>query len=876
MHTHSISSRCPCVWRGLLACLLLTCVHVAEALQPPATLSRPTARMWREDLFDRDLLNSINLATGVLHTWYYDPTWSFYSAPAGVGSASVVITTGLPPSVNEEMALASATDALTLAYVDYSNAALQTFPAPMPAATDQGLFAKVTHPHPLAGERALLLVRMQHLAGVPVGGYALELDDVSTPGSLTLRLYELSAGAPPGSPPLFNLIASATGLPADASGLYHARLEATGAGPVALSASAWPIGMAERDATLGGGAPMLAANATLVYSTGFAAVGVRPGRYLFDDMVHYVIHRWTPITTTLVGYQGGGHYFAQVGNGNPDAPAGGAGFSPANKWCTVAAVHMLFDYWDNRADNPTGPGVVRLPQDQIGHVCNVNQVNIAPPQFLIWTGVPFGNMPGTTISDSRRAVHFSARSNSADGLVAGGYTGLRAMGPPGPSGLPGPYGLSARSSVDPGGGWVAMSLAAGTPPSSAQKLRNLLLMGLPIILHIPGGMAWIPNGSDKEGETSGFNAPYTELGHSVVCIGFSLVNASDPTVNYFEFHDPWHGPNVWVSEAALFGTGFPEPLSAPSAWYLAGGPYTWGAPWQAAPVPAGMQSLPVVVNASITYTDAVRAIMAPAIPGVFPVVMPSSAELSSLPVSAILSGANPQALGSIAVSGDVDTATWTLSPPSGPVRARVDAWGLLGPPFPVASSYLAGYVDDLGGYNHEDLLISTPTPTPTPTFTPTPTATDTLTPTPTDTATPTPTATPTDTPTPTATPTPTPTATPTPVGRPPVWFAPEAVLFAAGSGAHNNFLDLQRCVSDDDTPASHLVFSVVSQSNTGVVQVSVTAGGMLSATVQGSQTGTSRAVLEVQDAHGNRSQTPLEVVVGGATGIPPAGWMRLR
>ncbi len=165
-----------------------------------------------------------------------------------------------------------------------------------------------------------------------------------------------------------------------------------------------------------------------------------------------------------------------------------------------------------------------------------------------------------------------------------------------------------------------MSLAGGTPPSSASKLRALLGAGYPILLHLPAGMPWLPMNSERE--TSGATPPFTEIGHSVLCIGYDLQNPADPLANAFEFHDPWHGPNVWVTEAALFGTGWAgvvpeqEPLSSPTAWYSAGGPYTWGAPWSAAPLTTGtLQSAPFNVQPNVTYTDALlQAIGAAAIP----------------------------------------------------------------------------------------------------------------------------------------------------------------------------------------------------------------------------------------------------------------------
>lgn len=747
-------------------CLLaFTLADKASALQPITTLSRRTARMWREDIFDRDLINSVNNCTGAMHNWYYDPTWLIYSTPGGVGAVSWVTTNGMPPSVNDEMDIQPGLDALTIAFVDSTLPGLS--PGPIAAATDQGLFSKVTNATETAGEAAYLFLRLDHKLGVPIAGYALELNDSSHPGTLQLSLYELTPGPPPAAP-VFNLIATATGYPASASGVYHARFEAIGLAPVRLEASAWPVGMAERDATAGSGVPMIAAPAVTQYATGYAGVGVRHeagGQYYFDDMVHYVIDRWSPITTTLLGCQGGGHYYSQVGNGNPDCPQGGAGFGPANMWCTVACLHMLMDYWDNRADNPSTGLATRLPQDQVGHVCNVNQVSIAPNEFLVWTGAPMGNQPGTAIDDSRRAIHFSSLSNSADFTILGGYIGLRNSGPPSPAGPGGPYGYSARCSTDGGKGWISMSLAKGTPPSSASKLRSLLAHGYPVILHIPPGMAWFPLGSDKEEESGGSTAPQTEIGHSVVCIGFHLENSETPGLNYFEFHDPWHGPNVWVSEAFLFGTDsgvtLPEPLNFPSGWYLAGGPFTWGAAWEVVGLPGGTLNTPTAVQPSITYPDPIQVIMNPPEGGIFANVVPALAELSNSGGLTIQSGANPQNLNLIAGSGTVDSPTWTISVNPGDTVMRVEGWALLAPPLPVSSSYPLGYQDELGGFNQEKVRAESPTPTATPTQTPTDSPTET----PTGTITPsvTPTETPSDTPTMTATEipfTPTPTETP--------------------------------------------------------------------------------------------------------------------
>ncbi|MBE7561264.1 hypothetical protein HS125_20860 [bacterium] len=87
---------------------------------------------------------------------------------------------------------------------------------------------------------------------------------------------------------------------------------------------------------------------------------------------------------------------------------------------------------------------------------------------------------------------------------------------------------------------------------------------------------------------------------------------------------------------------------------------------------------------------------------------------------------------------------------------------------------------------------------------------------------------------------------------------------------------MKKHVTDDTTPVSSLIFSLVLQSNPAVVQVSVTPSGLLSATVQGNAQGINVIVIAAQDAQGNPSQTTLQVIVGGATGILPGSWQRLR
>lgn len=695
-----------------LSLVLLLSVH-ASALAPLQTMSKPTARIWREDMFDLDLITTMNQCSGTPGAWhmfYLDPTWTTYSSPAGVGGFIAVPTNGIPPGDNDELAVRANGDNLLIAFVD---TLMQMMPGPVPDATDSGIYAKITHPGGTG--KAMLYLRLKHVGGVPVSGYALELDDSSPPGSLILNLYELTPGPPP-SPPGFNLIASATGT-SSLQGIYHARFEVTGQMPITLAGSAWPIGMAERDAC--GAVPMVQSNATVAVASGFGGIGMRDAagmdQIMFDDMVHYDIAVKSPITVTLLGFQGGGHFFAQVGNGNPDCPPidVGAGYGPANKWCTPACLQMLMDYWDNRANNPALP--FQLPQEQIAHVCNVNDIGrpgVPPNEFRVWTGAAM-NYPGTQLDDSRRAIHFSWISQSLDGMVAGGYQGMRNVGPPSPSALMGPYGWSARCSTDGAGGWIPCSLAAGTPPSSAQKLRNFLDLGYPIILHLPPGMIWFPENSEKEAPSVD-PVPMTEIGHSVICIGYHLTNPNAPMLNYFEFHDPWHGPNVWVDEATLFGLDsgitLPEPLLQPSIWYAAGGPYTWGGPWDIVGIPSGNLSGTFPVDATATYSDPIQMVMGPAALPVFPVDN-ATAEIAVSGGMEKVEGMNPQPLPSINISGSQGVASLIMnvtdpSPPDYVLRS--DAWGslfgMMAPP-PSSTSYPV-YIDEIGGYNQERVTLS--------------------------------------------------------------------------------------------------------------------------------------------------------------------------
>ncbi len=136
--------------------------------------------------------------------------------------------------------------------------------------------------------------------------------------------------------------------------------------------------------------------------------------------------------------------------------------------------------------------------------------------------------------------------------------------------------------------------------------------------------------------------------------------------------------------------------------------------------------------------------------------------------------------------------------------------------------------------------------------------------------------TPTPTPTPTNTGTPTPTPTLAGPSAPPHWFPPELVGLPADSGLHANALRLTDFVEDDNTPPAYFYFTLVSQTQPGVVNVGVSASGVVSADVQPGQTGRSTVVFRVRDASANTADVTIDFVVMGATAVPEEGWQSLH
>ncbi|NLH47910.1 MAG: hypothetical protein GX444_04815, partial [Myxococcales bacterium] len=237
------------------------------------------------------------------------------------------------------------------------------------------------------------------------------------------------------------------------------------------------------------------------------------------------------VAGTIPGFEAGGHYYSQAGNPNPNPIAPG---SP-NYWCTVACLHMLFDYWDDIGNAPgLYPGGLLggnlLPQEEIGWVVNVNDVQ---GRFgaagNLYNGAGAHN--GTLFGDDRRGAHFSTISVAPQPPlppVILGYSWQILQ-------TPDHYGYTAIN-----GDWTAL---AGT----LAQLKAFIDADLPVIVHI--NPSFRPNGISGSVPLP----PETAMGHSILLIGYHVTAKAVE----LEFHDPWFGPNVRYEENNFFNNVWP-------------------------------------------------------------------------------------------------------------------------------------------------------------------------------------------------------------------------------------------------------------------------------------------------------------------------------
>ncbi|MBE7560999.1 hypothetical protein HS125_19435 [bacterium] len=109
----------------------------------------------------------------------------------------------------------------------------------------------------------------------------------------------------------------------------------------------------------------------------------------------------------------------------------------------------------------------------------------------------------------------------------------------------------------------------------------------------------------------------------------------------------------------------------------------------------------------------------------------------------------------------------------------------------------------------------------------------------------------------------------------PQWFALPLVALPQNSGTHGALMDLDDFVTDNSTMADSLTFTVVRQSNPEIVQVSTTARGAVSATVQPDRMGLSGVVFRVQNPFGRTADARMTIAVG-STGVPMVQWESLK
>ena len=111
---------------------------------------------------------------------------------------------------------------------------------------------------------------------------------------------------------------------------------------------------------------------------------------------------------------------------------------------------------------------------------------------------------------------------------------------------------------------------------------------------------------------------------------------------------------------------------------------------------------------------------------------------------------------------------------------------------------------------------------------------------------------------------------------PPTWFAPRLVALPADSGNHPQLLRLSDYVADDQTPASQLIFRLVSGSTLPGLSVSVAPDGVVSAVLAAGTAGMTQITVAAKDGDDNESEATLTLLVVDTTAAPSAQWQGLR
>ncbi len=248
-------------------------------------------------------------------------------------------------------------------------------------------------------------------------------------------------------------------------------------------------------------------------------------------------------------------YHSQVGEGNNQVWG--------NTWCTVACLHMNFDYYDSGLSGPD-----QTTQGAIQKVVNTDNTALVPP----------GPWVGTNRDDAMRGAHFSKLSNSVNVPPINGYSWRD---------LPNLLGFTG---IDATQAQINALTNLTKPPYI--ELKQLLRDGFPLIVHTN---PWFrPEGATTR-ETE--YPEGTIIGHSRVLIGYDEGNST------FILHDPWWGPNVRFNQNFFIQNVWANGLLFASSWEVASSPQT---------VERGLGKK-ITVGAGVKYTAGSAA--APRCPG---------------------------------------------------------------------------------------------------------------------------------------------------------------------------------------------------------------------------------------------------------------------
>jgi len=344
-----------------------------------------------------------------------------------------------------------------------------------------------------------------------------------------------------------------------------------------------------------------------------------------------------------------------------------------NHRCMVASLAMVFDRFHQI------PPAVQLPnaQEEIAAASNTNDRDSWGAG--LWTG--------TTMSDCRRAAHFS--------ILTKALTATRANAPPaGKPRKPGAFGYTWRdlgyTAVDSVWTKVAaqdsIDFAGGGRPKIFERL---IASGYPMMVCFTPPADWyqqgIPDPNQGEQDTLSHVKPdSTAEGHCVVVIGYDNLGgqggnpypAATPAVL---IHDPGWAKAKWYTQAYFFN----------QVWKF--GRFLFAAPWEVMWLSIGTvaQNAAFDGSALVTYTGPKP------LTGLYPVTAQAKLTMNGIG----LQGAEVAThnLANITRTGDFDQTTFKLKGPAGFVFGgawvKCSGYGTLNS---VASTSYAGYADKIG------------------------------------------------------------------------------------------------------------------------------------------------------------------------------------